>query len=100
MTDVPPVHLTHRKVFGGSIGPLVERVVNMLSTVFIANAIGMEPQIPTKIQDGSYDGASRDVWPLLPTYKSVTKYITSRLGKTILKDHEVYERDVKRFAMF
>ena len=97
---IPPVHLTHRKVVFGTVGALVERVDIVFSTVFIANAIGTEPHIPMKIQDGSFDGASRDVWPLLPGYKNVKKYITSRLGKTILKAHDVYENNVRRSDMF
>jgi hypothetical protein len=53
-----------------------------------------------KIQDGSFDGASRDVWSILPGYKNVKKYIPSRLDKTILKARDVYENNVRRFDMF
>ena len=57
---VPLVHLVHRKVILGAPGSFVDRVDIVVSTVFIANAIGTEPQVPTKIQDGSFNGASRD----------------------------------------
>ena len=97
---IPPVHITHRKVVSGTLGILVERVDIVFSTVFIANAIDTEPQIPMKIQDGSFDAASRDVWPILPGYKNVTKYITNRLGKTILKARDVFAESVKRSDMF
>ena len=97
---IPPVHITHRKVVSGTLGSLVERVDIVFSSVFIANAIGTEPQIPMKIQDGSFDAASRDVWPILPGYKNVTKYITNRLGKTILKARDVFAESVKRSDMF
>ena len=85
MAAIPLVHITHRKVVSGTLGSLVERVDIIFSTVFIANVIGTEPQIPMKIQDGSFDAASRDVWSILRGYKNVTKYITKRLVKTILK---------------
>ncbi len=100
VVSVPPEHLTHRKVVLGAPGSFVERIDVVVSTVFIENAIGTEPQGPMKIEDGSFNGVRRDVWPHLPTYKNVTKYITSRLGKAILKARDTYERDVRRSDMF
>ena len=58
---VPLVHLTHRKVLLGTVRALAERVDVVFSNGFIANAIGTEPQIPMKIQDGSIDDARRDI---------------------------------------
>jgi len=96
---VPPVHVTYRKSLKGTL-TVVEKVDVSFSTVFISNASGTQPQMPIKVLDISFNGANRDVWPLLPGYVNYAPYVTCKLGKTLLEACAFYEAQLKRSDMF
>jgi hypothetical protein len=96
---VPHDHLTYHKALKGML-TFVEKVDVSLSTIFIANASGTEPQMPLKVLDVSFDGADKDVWPLLHGYTNYSSYVSYKLGKLFLEACEYCERTLKRSDMF